>query len=132
MMAGLETNLLRHVRAHRGTRFELVLPPYSAIYWHAARRRDNWDALLEFHAAALAALVAEPNVRVHDCQTVREIVCDFSNYKDSVHHKPSVNRWLVRRVAAADRVLTVEGIPAFIEALTRLGDAAHQPDWLPQ
>jgi len=130
MMAGLETNLLRHVRAHRATRFELVLPPNSCIYWHAARQRENWDTLLEFHATALSVLVIEPNVRVHDCQTVFEIVGNPGNYKDSVHHKPSVNHWVVERVAAADRVLSVENIPAFIEALTRLGDAANQPEWL--
>ena len=130
MMAGLDTNLLRHIRAHRETRFELVLPPNSKIYWHAARQRENWGILLDFHAAALAALIAEPNARVHDCQTVRHIVCDLDNYKDSVHHKPSINRWVLERVAAADRVMATNDIPAFLEAVTRLGDATNQPPWV--
>ena len=129
MMAGLETNLLRHIRAHRGTRFELALSSFSQVHWHGAQKREHWPVLLDFNRAALAELISQPNVRVHDLQTVREIVCNLENYKDTVHHKPSINRWIIERVAAADRVMTTNDIPAFIEAITRLGDATNQPPW---
>ena len=130
MMDGLEANLLRHVRGHRETRFEIVLPPCSALQWHLARQQDNWPVLVEFQRAALAALIAERNVRVHNLQTDRAIVCDFSNYKDHIHYKPSINRWLLERVAAGDRVMSADDIPAFIEDTTRLGDAENLPAWL--
>jgi len=130
MMSNLDANLLRHIREHRGTRFEIILPPCSAIQWHLAQRRENWPVLIDFHRDALAALIAEPNVRVHNLQTDLAIVCDFSNYKDHIHYKPSLNRWLLERVAARDRVMVADDIPAYLEAVTHLGDASLQPPWL--
>jgi hypothetical protein len=130
MVHGFEINLLRHIRGNPGTRFEIILPPIPAILWHLAQKRDDWPLLLDFHRAALPALIAEPNVRVHNLQTDLDIVCDFSNYKDHIHYKPSINRWILERVAARDRVMAEADIPAFIETVTRLGDASLQPPWL--
>ncbi len=132
MMAGLDANLLRHIRAHRDTHFDIVLPPYSKLNWYLARQKDNWDLMLDFHRLTLATLIAEPNVRVHDFQTVRDIVCNLDNYKDSVHHKPSINRRIIEHVAAADRVMTLDDIPVYLDDITRLGDPAEQPAWILQ
>lgn len=130
MCAGLDATILRHIRANPGTRFEIVLPPYSKIQWYFSTRKTNWPVMREFLAVALARLIAEPNVRVHGLQTRCDIVCNLDNYKDSVHHKPSINKWIIERIATGDAVLSIGGIPAYIDRLDAIGDPANQPGWV--
>ena len=105
MRASFEHNIVPLLRAHPGTEFDLVWPPYSELVWLDFLQRDQLDVTLEFKRYVVDSTRTSGNVHVIDSEAHDEITEDLDLYKDLYHFAPQVNRWLIRLACSGqDRV----------------------------
>jgi hypothetical protein len=125
MAENLKLNLLEVIWQHRNTEFLIFFPPYSVLAWYGVKYQGSDESLsvyLDFKRMALQKLLAEPNVRVFDFQTDREIVTNFDNYKDSTHYSPAINRLLLNRIRQDMQRVTPENLESGITGIVSIAD----------
>lgn len=105
----LERNIIPHIKAHPETRFFLVLPPYSVLYWEPLTQSESFEkselALTEY---LIELLIDFENVSLFDFQDMTDVITDFNNYGDINHYLPHINILMTEKLAAGECVLAAE------------------------
>ena len=99
----IDKYLVALVCKHPEVTFYIYFPPYSAIEFsfdpqiYADFRKIIMDALLHFD-----------NVKLYDFQAAKEIICDFNNYKDTLHYSEEINSWIIYQLNSDKFLVTAE------------------------
>ena len=124
MWASYEANLEPLVRAHPGTEFIFIWPPYSILVWIDFARRGQLDVSLDFKRRFVLAMSKYPNVRIHDFQARTDWIMDLAEYRDIYHYSPAISSQLVKDVAAGKDLVTPANVDARIAELRTLAATA--------
>lgn len=106
----LEYNLLPYIRENRDTVFHVFFPPYSLLYWADQAIQGELDSLLAQKALIGRALIAEPNVRLHDFHMHSDWVSDYSLYFDLIHYTSQVNDAMAKAMADGSCIIRDEAL----------------------
>jgi len=112
-------NILPIIQQNPQVEFYIIFPPYSVLFWDNAKYYDLLAPYLDAEKYVIEKLLQHSNVQMHYFQTERNIVCDLSLYKDTVHYHPNINSFIIESIAANDYILTDENY------LSKLDDIRH-------
>ncbi len=104
----VDRTLLDLIREHPSVRFDLVLLPYSALYYKmlADERPGELDAFCGLDAAIVTGAAALPNAAVFNFRDADGMILDLDRYHDLLHFSGDVSREIVADVAAGRRRVT--------------------------
>ncbi|HKM03994.1 MAG TPA: SGNH/GDSL hydrolase family protein [Lachnospiraceae bacterium] len=80
------------IEAHSETKFFLLFPPYSMLWWNDMYYLGDTDAYLYCVEKAIEDLVDYENVKLYYFQNDREIILDLNKYMDTIHFSREVNQ----------------------------------------
>ncbi len=116
--------LLAEVEAHPETSFHFFFPAYSMLWWDGIVRTGERDAYIYNEKQIVKALLEYDNVEIFCFQNVPEITTNLdSNYMDSIHFSPEINKWQLDQMVEGNYRLTKEN---YIEMLDGVRDFSDQ------
>jgi hypothetical protein len=104
----VDRRLVDVIRAHPSVRFDLVLVPYTALYYRmlADERPRELDEVCRLDAAIVARAGALPNAAVFNFRDADGMMLDLDRFHDLLHFSGGVSREIVGDVAAGRRRVT--------------------------
>jgi hypothetical protein len=102
MLRSCEANVVKTIRDNPDIVFDIILPPYSILFWKVEYDRDPeyFRQVIDFSGQLLPRLVALPNARVFDFRDDAAVTHDLDRYKDMWHFDERTNRYIVESIAA--------------------------------
>jgi len=100
----------RWVEAHPEIEFDIVVPPYSILFWDKTARLGQTEAMLGGLRQAAVSLLVHDNVKLYPYLLDRSIVENLDNYCDYVHHSGDVCGMVLDKIAAGEGQLTRENM----------------------
>lgn len=100
----------RWISEHPDTEFDIVIPPYSILFWDKSARKGETEAMLSGLRQAADTLLPYENVRLYPYLLDRELVENLDNYCDYVHHSGAVCTAVLNRLAADEGRLRAENV----------------------
>ena len=94
----IRRDLIAHICKNPEIRFEIILPPYSIYYWALLKHHNLLEQNLELRNALAAELATFSNVRLHDLQAEKSVICEPDNYRDSTHYSRKISSWILEAV----------------------------------
>jgi hypothetical protein len=96
------------IRSHPSVRFDLVLLPYTALYYRmlTGERPRDFDAFCALDTAIVARAGTLPNAAVFNFRDADAMVSDLDRFHDLLHFSGEVSRDIVSDVAAGRRQVT--------------------------
>lgn len=110
-------NVLPFIEAHPDTEIYIFVPPYSMLYWEQKVLGEELEDILAIYAHAFTTLLQYDNVRIFYFQNEQEIITNIDNYRDTAHHKPEYNQYIVNCIIEGRNELTLEN---YVEKLTEM------------
>ncbi len=101
-------NIIPFMESHPDTQFYVLIPPYSMLYWEQELLGGTLEDILAIYAYTYKALLQLDNVRVFYFQYEPEIISNLDNYRDTCHHKPEYNKYMIDCMIAGEKELTPE------------------------
>lgn len=101
-------NITPYIEAHPETRFYIIIPPYSMLYWEQKVLSGTLEDTIAIYYYALSRLAEYDNVQIHYFQNEPDIITNLDNYRDSCHHTPEFNRYIFDCVNQNQNLLTTE------------------------
>jgi hypothetical protein len=111
------------LQQHPATIFEFFLPPYSALTWMANAEAGNLDPLLAFRIHVARIIERYPNGRLHDFQSMPDLICNLDHYVDMGHYGPADSRALVSAMHDGTYLATPQIVEANNQALRKTVDS---------
>jgi hypothetical protein len=127
MVASFDHNLLPLMRAHPGTEFDLVWPPYSILVWLDFAQRDQVLVSLDFKRYVFEATRDLGNVLVFDLQSERAVTHDLGRYADLYHFDPAINEQVVEAACLGRNRVTAATVDEFERELREQIEAVSTP-----
>lgn len=110
----IQTYLLDFIQQHPDTRFSLIIPPCSLLYW----RTTNPESLKQWQQA-VAWLVGEvenlPNATIYGFDDMPSYTADIANYMDPEHYNIDMNRIFIKAIKNGEHILTPQNINAYLQ-----------------
>lgn len=78
--------------------FIFLLPPYSAVYWHAAKEDGYYAELIDFVDYVVNKLSPYDNIRVV-CLYDSDFIVEVKTYADMVHYSPVRVEFIINALA---------------------------------
>ena len=82
----LEQNVIETAKKNPEVTFYYFIPPYSAYFWDATIRSNEFDFVLETERYAMELLTEVPNIRLYSFSTESDITCNPEKYMDTHHY----------------------------------------------
>ena len=98
------------IQAHPEVEFDIVIPPYSILFWDKTARLGQTEAMLYALRQAAVELLPNENVKLYPYLLDTEIVENLDNYCDYVHHSGDVCGVVLDKIAAGEGELTRENL----------------------
>jgi hypothetical protein len=107
MLLSCEANVVKTIRDNPDIAFDIILPPYSILFWKVEYDRDPeyFHQIMNFSVQLLPRLVSLPNAHVFDFRDDAAVTQDLDRYKDMWHFDERTNRYIVESIAAGRRRL---------------------------
>jgi hypothetical protein len=123
-----EDEIIAVIRTHPSVRFDLVLLPYSVLYYKMllVDRPREFDLFCALDDVVVARGAALPNAAVHNFRDTGDIVLDLNNFHDLIHFSGGVSLRIVGDVAAGSHRVTpasFQGVCGRIRAAAAAFDA---------
>jgi hypothetical protein len=125
-LAGNIDLLVKQVEDHPDTQFIFFYPPYSMLWWDMTYRSGETEAVIRCEKEMSKALLAHDNVRLFCFQADEEITTDLSNYMDSIHFGPDINRLMLDYILAGDFELTMDNVDTEIDRVKAFSDRTQE------
>ena len=123
----LEKCLIPFVQAHPETTFVVYFPPYSVLEWVKHLQTGTLERALYHRELAACALDSYENVQLYDFQACTQVVEDLDQYKDSMHHRPEINDWVVEMIAAGEMRADPDAIRRSNETILAMAESFLPP-----
>lgn len=98
------------LEAHPDTEFDILLSPYSLLYWDKVLRTGQIDAVFASVSLACKTLLEYDNVRLYGFLMDPEIVTNLDNYSDYVHCSEAVDNRILEKIQAGECRLSRENV----------------------
>ncbi|WP_343250797.1 hypothetical protein [Diplocloster hominis] len=95
--------------------YQIIFPPYSALYWVQAAEEGTFDAELRFKRYIVQYFSDWDNVRMIDMQEIPEIT-DLDHYMDLVHFDPEIQEMIVDAIQSRSCDITAADVNERITA----------------
>ena len=105
-------NILPFIQSHPDTKFYIFVPPYSMLYWEQKVLGGTLEDMMAIYAHAFTTLLQYDNVKIYYFQNEQEIITNIDNYRDTAHHKPEYNQYIVNCIIEGRNELTLENYEA--------------------
>ncbi len=115
-------NLEAQIKSHPDTRYRIMIPPYSMMWWDCARANGELEKHFYVLEQVIPVLLSLPNVEIYYFQDEAEIICDLDNYMDMVHYTPQVNQYMLEQMAAGKKQWTAENWQEELQKMRDLTD----------
>lgn len=115
-------NLEEEIKSHPDTRYRILIPPYSMMWWDCARANGELEKHFYVLEQVIPVLLSLPNVEIYYFQDEAEIICDLDNYMDMVHYTPQVNQYMLEQMAAGKKQWTAENWQEELQKMRDLTD----------
>lgn len=83
--------ILPFIQNNPDTTFYIFTPPYSILYWDAAKRGGTAGANLDVMESVIGKLLEFPNVKIFYFQNDETIITNLNNYKDYTHYSKEIS-----------------------------------------
>ena len=114
LRGNISQNLLETARANPDTEFYYYFPPYSILFWDKQQRMGTLELTLEAEKEVIDMLLELDNVHLFSFLDDFELICDFSRYKDYIHHDPNVNSYILGCMASGEHELTEDNLDDYL------------------
>lgn len=94
----------------------LFFPPYSALYWHDAKKAGYFEAFQEVKKYIVMQMADKENVRIYDFQAMKAIL-DLNNYKDITHYRAEINDLMVEMMAKDEYRINIHNMSDYVASL---------------
>lgn len=106
VMDNFNNHLLKYINENPSTKFYIVFPPYSILYFKDLQYKGNFENFIYIKNRVSEELLNHKNVSILDFQTDEGIVKNLDNYKDIVHYTYTVNNYMEQNINNPDYILT--------------------------
>jgi hypothetical protein len=112
LQRNIDENILPIVQDNPETQFYLYYPPYSILMHKRFYEVDPSlvDNIIQSREYLYSKLSMYPNVKLYDFTVDKEITFNLNNYKDTMHHSPSINKYILKSIDNNRFLLTDENI----------------------
>lgn len=116
---------------YRDKEFILFLPPYSVVYWHAAKIDGYYNEMIDFLYYILEKSDSYDNIRIV-CMYDSDFITEVNTYADMVHFSPIRVESITNIIAEESVALTLKNIDSNINKLDSLVThfEVEYADWL--
>ncbi len=125
----MNTHILPYIERNPDTEYYVFFPPYSILFWHNARMRNNVDARMAEYRQIIEMLLPYDNVRIFFFANNEDIICDLDNYVDYTHYSREINLYMVQCFADGGEEVTEENYQEEIEKLRSLVESFDFSRW---
>ena len=115
----LEQNVIETAKKNPEVTFYYFIPPYSAYFWDATIRSNEFDFVLETERYAMELLTEVPNIRLYSFSTESDITCNPEKYMDTLHYDGATNTYILKSMAEGNGLITAEN---YEEEILRAGN----------
>lgn len=125
--ANFDANILGPVLAHPEVRFNVFIPPFTALKYVQIRHSQPalFATVVAYYRHVFHALAGLPNVRLYYFDDQDRVTHNLDLYKDPRHYQIWVNAWILKQVAAdryrvtpQDSDARLDGFVARVSGLT--------------
>ncbi len=110
-------NVLPFIEENPQTQFYVLIPPYSMLYWEQKVLNNTLEDILAIYAHAYERLLQYDNVHIYYFQYEPEIITNLDNYRDTAHHKPEYNRYMIDCMVKGEKELTKDNYKEKLEQM---------------
>lgn len=115
LKSNFDNNILPIVKNNPETNFYFYYPPYSILMNKRFYELDPKiiENIIESREYIYSKLSMYQNVRLFDFTTDKEITFNLNNYKDTMHHSPEINEYILRSFQNDQYLLTEKKLAYF-------------------
>ena len=106
---------MEQMQFHPEKEYQIIFPPYSALYWVQAAEEGTFDAELRFKRYIVQYFSDWDNVRMIDMQEIPEIT-DLDHYMDLVHFDPEIQEMIVAVIRSFTSASVISQLRLWITA----------------
>ena len=108
----LEEDIVSLAKNQPHTKFHIIIPPYSKLYWKLDR---SFFGDFKFAITYLVKASSKTeNLLVHGFDS-ESFTRDISNYKDKDHFCPKINSFMLDAIRGKMHVLTLKNVDAYLK-----------------
>lgn len=115
-------SLALQISSHPDTRYRILFPPYSMMWWDCAKVNGNLEKQFYILEQVMPVLLSLPNVEVYYFQDEEAIVCNLDNYMDMIHYTPQVNQYMLEQMVVGEKQWIAENWEDKLQEMRGLAD----------
>lgn len=115
----LEQNILPVIRENPDVDFYIFFPPYSICWWDSINQAANGALMrrIDMEQFAIEKLLPYDNVRLFSFFNNFDLICDLSNYVDTVHYTGNVSSQILLWMKEGEYELTEENYMDYLRVI---------------
>lgn len=90
------------IKEYPTTDFYFIFTPYSILYWDSSIRKGTYQGDIKILELAVEELQNYENVKVFNFLDAYDIITNLDNYKDYIHYKKEVNKFMFDNLEKED------------------------------
>lgn len=110
-------NVFDFVSSHKKVNFNIIFPPYSALFWVREKKNNKFESLIALKQYIVKKTKNNNNVKIYDFQNVKSIIYNFSNYRDYSHYSSEINDYMLHSIQNESHRITAGNVDKRIESL---------------
>ena len=115
----LDETILSPVSRYPDTEFDLILPPYSRIFFAIEAQYDK--PMFQLYRESIRYLVSMsqkyPNMKLYGWGD-HDFLDDIANYKDLYHYSYEINSWMLDAIKKGEGLLTPESVEGYLHIIS--------------
>ncbi len=115
-------SLADQISSHPDTRYRILLPPYSMMWWDCAYMNGTLEKQFYILEQVMPVLLSQPNVEVYYFQEEADIICNLDNYMDMIHYTPRVNQYMLELMTDGKKQWNAENWQEELQNMRDLAD----------
>lgn len=111
----INKNYISLIKEHPDTHFDIIIPPYSIVYWDSANRKGELENQIMAEQKAIEMLLQYENVSVYSFYNDTELICNLDNYYDSIHYNADISRKILTDISEQKSQITLDNLDKRME-----------------
>ncbi|MBD8071100.1 hypothetical protein [Bacillus sp. PS06] len=112
----IDENIIPYVKNNPDTQFYFYYPPYSVLMnkrFYIADPKIVED-IIKSREYFYSQIKSYPNVKLYDFTSEKDITYNLDLYKDTMHHNPEVNKFILESFTDSKYLVTDNNIDSFL------------------
>lgn len=113
----IDNNILPNVEKNPKTNFYFYYPPYSILMNKRFYQADPQivEDIIKSREYFFSQIKKYPNVKVYDFTTEKDITYNLDLYKDTMHHHPDVNKFILDSFGSNKYLVTDDNLNYYLQ-----------------